>query len=134
MRLQHPAPSSITAFLFVLNTAIACEFADPIRPSTVIMTNTVYDLYAESFPANSTNRHLAVRQISGHNQQMALSPEQREYAIQAAVELLRHPKRDHLLDILSERLAHGDYQDPGEAAIDRIVMSIAKTIDEDLKG
>ena len=59
---------------------------------------------------------------------MPLSDDEREYVIATAVEILRHHKRDRLLEILADRLAAGDYPDDDERDLDHIAHTIASTI------
>ncbi len=65
---------------------------------------------------------------------MALSSSDREYVINQAVDLLRHKKRSKLLQILSERLAQGDYPDGKEQDLDEIVRALCAAIGERLDG
>jgi hypothetical protein len=64
---------------------------------------------------------------------MALRPDEREHVISTAVDLLRHKRRDKLMALLEERIDRGDYP-PGssEEKLDRIALTIARTIDEQL--
>ena len=63
---------------------------------------------------------------------MALSVEDREYVLASAVDILRHRKRDRLLEILRQRLEAGDYLDERERRLDEIVLALATAIDEKL--
>lgn len=63
---------------------------------------------------------------------MPLSPAQREYVITTAVDLLRHPRRERLIQILEQRLEHGDYSDEEERDLDRMAHALASAIDRQL--
>ncbi|HNT00359.1 MAG TPA: hypothetical protein PLJ27_23490 [Polyangiaceae bacterium] len=63
---------------------------------------------------------------------MALTAEDREYVIQAAVEILRHPNRDRLLRIVVDRLEADRYQNEHERELDRVVYALSRTIHDDL--
>lgn len=63
---------------------------------------------------------------------MALSPKDRAYVVEAAVDLLRHKQRDRLLVILEERIASGEYESEHERDLDEIAHSVARAIDDEL--
>lgn len=63
---------------------------------------------------------------------MSLDPEDREYVVSSAVDILRHRKRERLLQILKDRLAQDDYDDEKERELDRVVLSLALAVDEQL--
>lgn len=67
---------------------------------------------------------------------MSLSPEDREQVIDAAVDLLRHHKRERLLKILEDRLERDDYprERERERDLDRVALALARAIDEQLGG
>jgi len=64
---------------------------------------------------------------------MALDPADREYVVSSVVDVLRHRRRDRLLRILKDRLARGDYDSEKERDLDRIVLSLAQAVDEQLE-
>ncbi len=64
---------------------------------------------------------------------MSLDPEDREYVVSSAVDILRHRQRGRLIRILRERLNRGDYDDDRERELDRIVLSLTQTLDEKLE-
>jgi hypothetical protein len=63
---------------------------------------------------------------------MSLDPEDREYVVSSAVDILRHRKRERLLQILKDRLAQDDYDDEKERELDQVVLSLALAVDEQL--
>ncbi len=63
---------------------------------------------------------------------MPLDPEDREYVVSSVVDILRHRKREKLLEILRERLEHSDYDDAVEKDLDQVVLALARAIDEQL--
>jgi hypothetical protein len=63
---------------------------------------------------------------------MPLGPEEREYVLRAAVDILRHSKREKLLAILGNRLEAGDYPEQRERELDEVVLAIASAINEKL--
>jgi hypothetical protein len=63
---------------------------------------------------------------------MALDTNEREQVISTAVDLLRHPKRERLMKLLEERIERGDYPDDAELRLDRLALTIARTIDAEL--
>lgn len=64
---------------------------------------------------------------------MPLDREDREYVVSSVVDILRHRKRDKLLEILRERLQMGDYEDGEEQELDQVVLALARAIDEQLE-
>lgn len=65
---------------------------------------------------------------------MALTSAEREHVVSTAVDILSHPKRDKLLDILRRRIALGDYPDGDELGLDEIAYAVARTINDELAG
>lgn len=63
---------------------------------------------------------------------MPLSPEQREHVLRSTVEILRHPRRHKLLQIVADRLEHDVYADDDERDLDRVILALAQTLDEEL--
>jgi hypothetical protein len=63
---------------------------------------------------------------------MALDEDDRQYVLDAAVDILRHRQRARLLAILRDRLEAGDYPDERERRLDEIVLALACAIDEKL--
>ena len=64
---------------------------------------------------------------------MPLSPEEREYIVETAVELLRHRSPDRVLGILAERLERDDYPNELERELDEVAYSIARAIHSELE-
>jgi len=65
---------------------------------------------------------------------MSLSPDEREHVIRIAVDVLRHKKRERLLEILRDRLEREDYPDTREQSLDEIAYALARAVDERLDG
>ena len=65
---------------------------------------------------------------------MALTDQQRECVIRSAVQILKHRKRDRLLEILAQRLANDDYEDEAERELDRIAHALACAVKDELAG
>lgn len=63
---------------------------------------------------------------------MPISAEDREHVLASAVEILRHPQREKLLRIISDRIQHDAYDDEHERELDRIVFAIARSIGDEL--
>ena len=70
----------------------------------------------------------AVRTHSG----MSLSPDDRTYVVETAVDLLRRKERHRLLAILEERIARGEYDDEHDRDLDEVAWSLARAIDDEL--
>ena len=66
------------------------------------------------------------------NIRMPLTLQEREQVLSTALELLRHKRRDRLLQILADRLAAGDYPDDRERDLDEIAYALARAVDEQL--
>ncbi len=63
---------------------------------------------------------------------MPLSPEHREHVLRTTVEILRHPRRRKLLQIVEQRIAHDDYADEQERELDRVIFALARSVDVEL--
>lgn len=63
---------------------------------------------------------------------MTLDPDEREYVVSSVVDILRHRKRERLLQILRKRLALGDYDAPQEKDLDQAVLALAQSVAERL--
>ena len=66
------------------------------------------------------------------NIRMPLTLQEREQVLSTALELLRHKRRDRVLQILADRLAAGDYPDDQERDLDEIAYALARAVDEHL--
>jgi len=75
---------------------------------------------------------LRVSAVRFDNLPMPLTPQEREQVLTTALELLRHRRRDRLLQILADRLAAGDYPDERERDLDEIAHALARAVDEQL--
>ena len=64
---------------------------------------------------------------------MTLSGADRAYIVETAHDLIAHPKRDQVLQILADRVDQGDgYADVHERELDRVVLVVARTIESAL--
>ena len=64
---------------------------------------------------------------------MALSNEDRAYVVETACDMLKHRHRGRLVEILEDRLKSSDgYEDERERELDRVVLVIARVIDDEL--
>lgn len=52
--------------------------------------------------------------------------------IEAAVQLLKHSKRERLIAILAQRVKDGDYPCDEERRLDEIALAIARAVEEEL--
>ncbi|MCA9692367.1 MAG: hypothetical protein KC636_22400 [Myxococcales bacterium] len=59
--------------------------------------------------------------------------EDRAHVVKHAAQLLRHPHRGRLIEILAARLVDDDYPDARERRLDAITLAIARAIDEQLE-